>query len=77
MKFFFWNIEKLFNLRAGIGRADDTLPERMIKVPMPSGPSKGYTVPLEKMLLEYYQLRGWDEEGYPKKEKLKELGLEE
>ena len=27
------------------------------------------------VLPEYYRLRGWDENGIPKKEKLKELGL--
>jgi aldehyde:ferredoxin oxidoreductase len=32
-------------------------------------------VELDKMLPEYYQLRGWDKEGIPTKERLKELGL--
>jgi aldehyde:ferredoxin oxidoreductase len=43
---------------------------------MPSGPAKGLVVKLEKMLPEYYELRGWDKEGVPTKEKLRELGLE-
>jgi aldehyde:ferredoxin oxidoreductase len=30
---------------------------------------------LDKMLEEYYRLRGWDENGIPTERKLKELGL--
>ncbi len=71
-----WNLEKLFNLKAGFGKGDDTLPERFLKEPMPSGAAKGQVVQLEKTLPEYYKLRGWNEEGIPTEEKLKELGLE-
>jgi aldehyde:ferredoxin oxidoreductase len=70
-----WNLEKLFNLRAGFGKKDDTLPPRMVREPMPAGPAKGKTVPLDEMLAEYYHLRGWDEQGHPSKEKLAALGL--
>jgi len=70
-----WNLEKLFNLRAGLTKKDDTLPERMLTEPMPDGPAKGHTVPLDKMLPEYYQLRGWDEQGKPTAKKLAALGL--
>jgi len=69
------NIERLFNLKAGFTVKDDTLPKRMIKEPMPGGPAKGKVVPLDKMLPEYYKLRGWDANGVPTPEKLKELGL--
>lgn len=72
-----WNLEHLFNLRAGLGREADSLPERITKVPLPSGPSKGVTVNLEPMLEEYYQLRGWQPDSRPTREKLAELGLEE
>ena len=70
-----WNMERLFNLKAGFTKKDDTLPIRLLKEPIPSGPSKGEVCELDRMLPEYYQLRGWDEEGVPTKEKLKELGL--
>ncbi len=70
-----WNLERLYNLREGFSRADDTLPDRMLKEPVVQGPSKGHTVRLENMLEEYYQFRGWDEEGIPGETKLKELGL--
>jgi aldehyde:ferredoxin oxidoreductase len=71
-----WNMERLYNLREGFGRVDDTLPERLLKEPVPAGPSQGHTARLHMMLDEYYQFRGWDEEGVPGKDKLKELGLE-
>jgi len=70
-----WNIERLFNQRAGLSRKDDTLPKRMLAEPMPAGPAKGRTVPLHKMLPEYYRLRGWDAEGKPTGKKLASLGL--
>jgi aldehyde:ferredoxin oxidoreductase len=42
---------------------------------MPSGPAKGKVVQLDEMLTEYYQVRGWDEEGIPTEDKLKELSI--
>jgi aldehyde:ferredoxin oxidoreductase len=70
-----WNMERLFNLKAGFTLQDDTLPERLLKDPIPSGPCKGEVSKLDKMLPEYYSLRGWDPSGVPTNEKLKELGL--
>ncbi len=70
-----WNIEKLFNMSQGFTKKDDTLPPRILTVPMPSGPAKGKVCELDVMLPEYYQLRGWDAEGVPTKDKLGELGL--
>lgn len=70
-----WNLERLFNLRAGMDPSQDTLPKRMLEEPMPEGPNKGAVVRLSEMLPEYYRLRGWDETGQPTPEKLKALGL--
>ena len=70
-----WNLERLFNQRAGLSRKDDTLPKRLLAEPMPAGPAKGMTVPLDKMLPEYYRLRGWDANGKPTRRKLASLGL--
>ena len=70
-----WNLERLFNQRAGFSRKDDSLPKRVVTEPMPAGPAKGKTLPLDEMLTEYYRLRGWDEEGRPAKEKLAALGI--
>jgi aldehyde:ferredoxin oxidoreductase len=68
-----WNLERLFNQRAGLGRRDDSLPPRMLTEPLTEGMSKGHVVPLEPMLAEYYRLRGWDAEGRPTREKLAAL----
>ncbi|MDT7944005.1 MAG: aldehyde ferredoxin oxidoreductase family protein [Dehalococcoidia bacterium] len=70
-----WNLERMFNLRAGLGRKDDTLPPRMLKEPLSGGMVQGQVVELEPMLEEYYRIRGWDEEGRPKQETLARLGL--
>jgi aldehyde:ferredoxin oxidoreductase len=70
-----WNMERLYNLREGFTRADDTLPKRMLEEPVAEGPSQGHTVRLAGMLEEYYQFRGWDEDGVPKRAKLDELEL--
>ncbi|HBB17377.1 MAG TPA: aldehyde ferredoxin oxidoreductase [Syntrophus sp. (in: bacteria)] len=70
-----WNLERLFNLKAGLSAKDDTLPPRMLKDPLPAGPCKGQVNKLDQMLPEYYTLRGWDSAGVPTKKKLAELGL--
>ena len=71
-----WTLERLYNLREGFTKADDTLPDRMLKEPVVEGPSQGFTVKLAPMLEEYYAFREWDQNGIPKPEKLKELSLE-
>jgi len=70
-----WNLERVFNLRAGLDPADDTLPKRLLKEPIPDGPSKGEVHRLGEMLPEYYQQRGWSPEGKPEDQKLAALGL--
>ncbi len=70
-----YNLERLFNLKAGLTAKDDTLPKRMLKEPMPEGPGKGQIVRLDKMLPEYYKLRGWSAKGVPSAKKLSELGI--
>jgi aldehyde:ferredoxin oxidoreductase len=70
-----YNIEKQFNLEAGILPEEDTLPERFLNVPMPAGPTEGQVHRLSELLPEYYDLRGWDKDGIPSKDKLKDLGL--
>ena len=70
-----WNLERLFNLRAGLSSKDDTLPRRILEEPIPAGPAKGKVARLAEMLPEYYRLRGWDPQGVPTPEKLRELDL--
>jgi len=70
-----WNIERLQNLRTGMTAADDTFPERLLKVAISSGPSKGSKSLLAELLPLYYAERGWDAIGVPTPESLKKLGI--
>lgn len=70
-----WNLERLWNERAGVGRGHDQLPKRLLEEPIPSGPAKGLVNKLGEMLPEYYRLRGWNEDGTVPKSKQKELGI--
>ena len=58
-----WNLERDFNERAGLTGADDNLPQRLMKEGANSGPAKGRTSDLDKMLPEYYKARGWSSDG--------------
>ncbi len=68
-----WNLEKRFNIAAGVEK--DTLPPRLLREKLPSGPAKGRVAELYVMLEEYYTLRGWDKEGVPTPDKLTQLGI--
>ena len=70
-----WTLERMFNLAAGLTAADDTLPPRMLNEPAPSGSAQGKVSELDRMLPEYYSLRGWTEGGQPTNETLARLSL--
>ncbi|MGF3498524.1 MAG: aldehyde ferredoxin oxidoreductase C-terminal domain-containing protein, partial [Candidatus Methanosuratincola sp.] len=65
----------------GIRRKDDTLPRRFLEEPIPEGPSKGMHTDeqtLNRMLDDFYALKGWDPKtGIPTREKLTRMGLED
>jgi aldehyde:ferredoxin oxidoreductase len=70
-----WNLERQFNLAAGLSAKDDTLPRRMLAEPALTGSQKGQVVKLDKMLPEYYEVRGWTPEGVPTGETVARLGI--
>ena len=70
------NLERAYLVREGITRKDDQLPARFVKEPLPNGSSKGSVFEMEPMLNEYYEERGWDSNGIPKRQKLRETRLE-
>ena len=75
-----WNLTRLFWMkhRPGFGRKDDMPPARFYQEPVPDGPTQGRLITLEqidRLLDDYYALRGWDREGHPTPQKLAELGL--
>lgn len=67
---------RLFNVREGFTKKDDTLPPKFLRDPLPEGPAKGQVAHLEPMLENYYNLRGWDEDGIPIKQTLKKFELD-
>ncbi|HDQ14807.1 MAG TPA: aldehyde ferredoxin oxidoreductase [Sediminispirochaeta sp.] len=69
-----WNLERKFNLAAGIDPSQDTLPKRMFE-PLPDGPQKGAVHQLPKLLPEYYELRGWNDDGTIPEATLKDYGI--
>jgi aldehyde:ferredoxin oxidoreductase len=68
------NLQRAFACREGLSRKDDKLPKRLV-TPLPDGGAAGKAADLEYQLNEYYQVRGWNENGVPTKEKLQSLGL--
>ena len=58
-----WNLERDYNMKAGLTAADDNLPPRLLKEAAKTGPAEGKVSGLDVMLPEYYQLRGWNKKG--------------
>ncbi len=72
-----FNLKRLYNIRLGLRRKDDRLPERILSTPRRDEGTGDYTPDLEPMLDEYYRVRGWDNDGVPKPETVERLGLNE
>jgi aldehyde:ferredoxin oxidoreductase len=73
-----YTLQRLFNVREGVTRADDALPEKVLQVPAfgyYSDTPECVTTHLEEMLDEYYAARGWDCNGHPTDETLEFLEL--
>ena len=72
------NLERIFNIREGLGRQDDTLPKRMLTEPLHTGDAEGEGQIVrhqDEFLDRYYELRGWSKDGVPTAEKLDSLNL--
>ena len=70
-----WNMERQYNNAAGFTADDDTLPKRLLKEAIKSGPTEGQVNRLGEMLPKYYEIRGWTPEGIPTSETIARLGL--
>ena len=70
-----WNLERQFNLAAGFTASHDTLPSRLLETPAPSGTAAGRVAEIDRMLPEYYELRGWSTDGRPLPGTLDRLGI--
>jgi hypothetical protein len=62
-------------VRLGVSRKDDTLPDRILSLKREGLHAPERLPDLPTMLDEYYLVRGWDENGIPRKEKIADLGL--
>ncbi len=72
-----FNLKRLYNVKHGISRKDDTLPPRILTHKRGTGGAAENLPFLGAMLSDYYQYRGWDEFGIPTKATLERLGLDE
>ena len=70
-----WNMERQYNLAAGLTARDDDLPPRLKTEAARTGPAKGMVSGIDKMRPEYYKVRGWTPEGVPEGATLERLGL--
>jgi aldehyde:ferredoxin oxidoreductase len=70
-----YNLKRMYNVRCGITRKDDTAPTRMLREKRGEGGAAENLPPFSEALDEYYRYRGWDQNGIPTKTKLLELGL--
>jgi aldehyde:ferredoxin oxidoreductase len=70
-----WNLERQFNLDAGLTAADDNLPPRLLKEEANTGPAQGNVNELDQMLPEYYEIRGWTADGQLTSETRSRLSL--
>ncbi len=60
-----FTLKRLFNVKAGVTKADDTLPERIATVDRNERHRAVPREAFERMRDEYYHLRQWDEQGRP------------
>ena len=70
-------LARLFNLREGIGSADDRLPGTVHR-PHVSGPLSKVRLDedgVREQVRDYYRARGWDDDGVPTPDTLERLGI--
>jgi len=72
-----FTLKRLFNVKAGVTKADDTLPERIATLDRNERHRAVPREAFEQMRDEYYHLRGWDVQGRPTAARLQSLGLME
>ena len=70
-----FTLKRMYNVRLGVSRKDDVLPIRLLTLDRKTGASAGSLPHLGRLLSEYYELRGWEEDGVPSGERLTKLGL--
>ena len=73
------NLARVFNIREGFSRKDDTLPDRLFE-PLEGGALAGVGMSreeFERTLTDLYEIKGWDPvTSAPTRRRLQELGIE-
>jgi aldehyde:ferredoxin oxidoreductase len=72
-----FNLKRLYNTRAGVSRKDDFLPPRFLTLNRKDESLTNQLPPIGRLLGDYYEYRGWSEDGIPTPEKRTELGLDQ
>jgi aldehyde:ferredoxin oxidoreductase len=70
-----YNLERYYNMQAGVEGGKDILPERFLNEPSTMPGSEGHVCELDQMLEEYYDLRGWESDGTISEGKLKQMEI--
>ncbi|MEM3522717.1 MAG: aldehyde ferredoxin oxidoreductase C-terminal domain-containing protein, partial [Candidatus Bathyarchaeia archaeon] len=70
-----FNLKRLINFNQGIKAYEDKLPEILLNTPRIVQGEKKFIENFDLLIKEFYKARGWNENGFPKKEKLEELNL--
>lgn len=70
-----FNLKRMYNTRLGTSRKDDFLPPRFLTLKRTGEGLNNKLPPMGELLSDYYQYRGWNEDGIPSIEKLEELGI--
>ena len=71
-------LQKFLNTRYGWKKEHDFQYPKRFMEPVHEGPAAGkIPVGLEDAIMDYYRVRGWDEDGRPTPELIKRLGMEE
>ncbi len=71
-----FNLKRLYNTRAGVSRKDDFLPPRFLTLNRKDKSLTNQLPPIGRLLGDYYEYRGWSEDGIPTPEKRADLGLD-
>ena len=70
-----FQLQRLANVKFGVTAEDDTLPPRLLEDTGEGGHAGEVPDELDSLLTDYYDHRGWDEDGIPKAETLAEFDV--
>ncbi len=71
------SLVRSYDVRAGIKREDDTMPERFFQKDPKTGKSRLERNQFNKWLDKWYELKGWNSQGIPTQDTLVEVGLDD